>query len=97
MYYDGVVSHPEPDIPESKVKWALGSTTVNKASGCDGIPVELFKILKEECKSKSELERGIMSQQSEWLSLKSLQIINAREVVEKQEPLLHCWWEYKLV
>ena len=47
MYYDGVVSHPEPDIPESKVKWALGSTTVNKASGCDGIPVELFKILKD--------------------------------------------------
>ena len=45
--YDGVVSHPEPDIPESKVKWTLGSTAVNKASGCDGIPVELFKILKD--------------------------------------------------
>ena len=34
-YYDGVVSHPEPDILESKVKWALRSTAVNKASGCD--------------------------------------------------------------
>ena len=46
-YYDGVVSHREPDIPESKLKWVLGSTAVNKASGCDGIPVELFKTLKD--------------------------------------------------
>ena len=45
---DGVVSHPEPDVLESKVKWALGSTAVNKASGCDGIPVELFKTLKDD-------------------------------------------------
>ena len=43
--YDGVISHPEPDILESEVKWALGSTAVNKARGCDGIPVELFKTL----------------------------------------------------
>ena len=42
-YYDGVVSHPEPNNLESKVRWALGSTAVNKASGCDRIPVELFK------------------------------------------------------
>ena len=42
-YSDGVVSHTELDILECKVKWALGSTAVNKASGCDGIPVELFK------------------------------------------------------
>ena len=41
--YDGVVSHPELDILECEVKWALGSTAVNKASGCDEIPVELFK------------------------------------------------------
>ena len=47
-YYNGVVSHPEPDILESKVKWALGSTAVNKASGCNGIPVELFKTLKDD-------------------------------------------------
>ena len=45
---DGVVSHPEPDILEREVKWALGSTAVNKASGCDGIPVELFKTLKDD-------------------------------------------------
>ena len=47
-YYDGVVSHPEPDILECKVEWALGSTAVNKASECDGIPVELFKAIKDD-------------------------------------------------
>ena len=47
-YYDGVISHPEPDILESKVKWALGSSAVNKASGCDRSPVELFKTLKDD-------------------------------------------------
>jgi len=47
-YYDGVVSHPEPDILESKVKWALRSTAVNKASGCNENPAELFKSLKED-------------------------------------------------
>ena len=42
-YHDGVISHLEPDIMEYEVKWALGSITTNKASGGDGIPVELFK------------------------------------------------------
>ena len=46
--HEGVVTHLEPDILECKVKWALGSITLNKASGCDGIPVELFQILKED-------------------------------------------------
>ena len=46
-YYD-VVSHPELDILEFEVKWALGNTAVNKASGCDGIPVGLFKSLKDD-------------------------------------------------
>ena len=45
---NGVVSHPEPDILECEVKWALGCTAVNKASGCNGIPVELFKTLKND-------------------------------------------------
>ena len=40
---DGMVAHPEPDILECEVKWGLGSITMNKASGGDGIPVELFK------------------------------------------------------
>ena len=43
-----VVTHPEPDIMECKVRWALGSITKNKASGGDGVPVELFQILKED-------------------------------------------------
>ena len=44
--HDGVITHLEPDILECEVKWALESTTTNKASGGDGIPVELFKILE---------------------------------------------------
>ena len=43
--HDGVITHLEPDILEWEVKWALGSLTTNKASGGDGIPVELFQIL----------------------------------------------------
>ena len=46
---DGVITHLEPDILECKVKWALGSITTNKASGGDGIPAELFQILRDEC------------------------------------------------
>ena len=46
--YDGVVTHLEPDILEYEVKWALRSTTMNKARGDDGIPVELCKILKDD-------------------------------------------------
>ena len=45
--HDGVITHLEPDILECKVKWALGSITTNKASRGDGIPVELFQILKD--------------------------------------------------
>ena len=45
---DGVVTHPEPDILECEVKWVLGRTAANKASGGDGIPAELFKILKDD-------------------------------------------------
>ena len=45
--HNGVITHLEPDIRECEVKWALGSITMNKASGGDGIPVELFQILKD--------------------------------------------------
>ena len=45
--HDGVITHLEPDILECKVKWALGNIIANKASGGDGIPVDLFKILKD--------------------------------------------------
>ena len=46
--HDGVITDIEPDILECKVKWALGSITTNKARGGDGIPVELFQILKDD-------------------------------------------------
>ena len=46
--HDGVITHLEPDILECEVKWALGSITMNKASGDDGISVELFQILKDD-------------------------------------------------
>ena len=45
---DGVITHLEPDILESEVKWASGGITMNKTSGGDGIPVELFQILKDD-------------------------------------------------
>ena len=44
--HNGVITHLEPDVLECEVKWALGSITMNKASGGDGIPVELLQILK---------------------------------------------------
>ena len=46
--HDGVVTHLEPDIPECKVKWALGSIITNKVSRADGISAELFQILKDD-------------------------------------------------
>ena len=46
--HDGVITHLEPDILESEVKWALGSITTNNASGGHGIPVELFQIIKDD-------------------------------------------------
>ena len=46
--HDGVITHLKPDILECEVKWALGSISMNKASGGDGIPVELFQILTDD-------------------------------------------------
>ena len=46
--HNGVITHLEPDILECNVNWALGSIAINKASGGDGIPVELFQILKDD-------------------------------------------------
>ena len=51
--HDGVITHLEPDIRECKVKWALGSITLNKANGGDGIPVELFHLLNWERSTSS--------------------------------------------
>ena len=46
--HDGVITHLQPNLMECEVKWALGSITMNKASGSDGLPAELFKILKDD-------------------------------------------------
>ena len=46
--HDGVITHLELDILESEIKWALGSITTNKANGDDGIPAELFQVLKDD-------------------------------------------------
>ena len=46
--HEGAITHLEPGILECEVKWALGSITTNKASGCDGNPVELFQVLKND-------------------------------------------------
>ena len=46
--HDGVITHLDPDILECEVRWALESITTNKARGCDGIPVKLFQILKDD-------------------------------------------------
>ena len=46
--HSGVITHLEPDLLECEVRWALGSITMNKASGGNGIPIELFQILKDD-------------------------------------------------
>ena len=46
--HDGVITHLEPDMLECEVRWALESITMNKVSGCDGIPDELFQMLKDD-------------------------------------------------
>ena len=46
--HNGVITHLEQEFPESEVRWTLGSITMNRASGGDGIPVELFQILKDD-------------------------------------------------
>ena len=51
----GVITHLGPDVLECQVKWALGSITMNKASGGDGIPVELFQILKDFCHTAKQI------------------------------------------
>ena len=55
--HDGVITHLEPDILDCEVRWALESITANKASGSDGIPVELFQILKKRCRESAALNK----------------------------------------
>ena len=69
---DGVITHLEPDIPECEVKRGLGSITMNKASGGDGIPVELFQILKDDAvKVSANMENSEMAKGLEKVSFHS--------------------------
>ena len=63
--HDGVITHLEPDILECEVKWALGSITTNKVRGGDGIPVELFQILKDAAKVLHSIGQQIWKTQ-QW-------------------------------
>ena len=65
--HDGVITHLEPDILEWEVKWALGSITMNKASGGDGIPVELFQILKHDAVKVLHSIRQQIWKTQQWL------------------------------
>ena len=75
--HDGVITQVEPDILECEVKWALGSITTNKASGGDGIPVELFQILKDDAVKvlhsihKAKLENSAVAKGLEKVSFHS--------------------------
>ena len=66
--HDGMITHLEPDILKCKVKWALGSITMNKANGGDGIPVELFQVLKDDAMRvlHSTCQQIYKSQQWSW-------------------------------
>ena len=64
--HNGVVTHLEPDILECIVKWALGSITMNKASRGDGIPVELFQILKDDAVKVLHLIRQQIWKMQQW-------------------------------
>ena len=65
--HDGVITHLEPDILECEVKWALGSITMNKASGGDRIPVELFQILKDDAVKELHSIRQQIWKTHQWL------------------------------
>ena len=71
--HNGVIAHLEPDILEYEVKWALGSITTNKASGGDGITVELFQILKDDAVKElpANLENSAMATGLEKVSFHS--------------------------
>ena len=64
--HNGVITHLEPDILECEVEWALGSITMNKASEGDGIPVELFKILKDDAVKVLHLIRQQIWKTQQW-------------------------------
>ena len=88
---DGVITHLEPDILECEVKWALESITTNKASGGNGIPVELFQILEDDAvKVLHSLCQQIWKTQ-QWPQhwKRSVSFQSQRKVMPKMLKLLH--------
>ena len=74
--HDGVITHLEPDILECEVKWTLGNITMNKASGRDGIPVELFQTLKD---LPANVENSTVATRLEIVFIPVLKKGNAKE------------------
>ena len=89
--HDGVITHLEPDILECEVKWASGSITVNKASGGNGIPVQLFQILKDDAvkvlHSICQQIWKIQQWPQDWKGQFSFQ--SQRKAMPKNAQLLH--------
>ena len=88
--HDGLITQLEPDILECEVKWALGSITTNKARGGDGIPVELFQILKDNalyiCIWENGIETCILSCKKRITSLGSIQHTGCLGLVHWDDP-----------
>ena len=84
--HDRVITHLEPDILECKAKWALGSVTLNKASGGDGIPVELFQILKDDAVKvlQSICQQIWKTQQWPWDWKRSVFILISKKGIAKE-------------
>ena len=83
--HNGMTTHLEPDILECEVKWALESITTNKASGGDGIPVDLFQILKDDAKEWSNNHTITLMSYANKVMLKILQA-RLQQYVNKELP-----------
>ena len=89
--HNGVITHLEPDILECEVKWAIGSITTNKASEGDGIPVELFQILKDAMKVLYSISKKIWKIQKWSQTGKDVSIlIPKKENAKNAQATTHC-------
>ena len=89
--HDGVVTHLEPDILECEIKWALGSITTNKTSGGDGIPVELFQILKDDAVKVLHSICQQMWKTQQWLRKGSFHSNPKERQSQRMLKLPHNW------
>ena len=87
--HDGVITRLEPDILECEVKWAVGSITTNKASGGDGIPVELFQILKDDAVKVLHSICQQMWKTQQWLEKVSFHSNPKERQCQRMLKLLH--------